>query len=171
MIVSAIAAADKNLAIGKDNDVPWHLPDDLKYFKCKTLNHHIIMGRKTFESIGFKPLPRRTNIIVSRNPFFVASNCLVAGSVEEALEIARRHGEQEAFILGGGDIYRLSLPYLDRIYLTEIDAEVADAEVFFPQFDAAEWQLVSSEPHAIDDQHEFAFSFNVYERVIMGKTE
>jgi dihydrofolate reductase len=168
MIVAAIAAIDKNLAIGKDNDVPWHLPDDLKYFKRKTLNHHIIMGRKTFESIGYKPLPRRTNIVVTRNPFFVATNCLVVGSVEEGLNIAREHGEEEAFILGGGDIYRLSLPYLDRIYLTEIDAEVEGAEVFFPAFDSTKWKLVSSEPHPADSQHEFSFSFNVYERVSLG---
>ena len=87
MIVSAIVAVDKNHVIGKDNDIPWHLPADLKYFKRRTLNHHIIMGRKTFQSIGM-PLPKRTNIVVTRNPFFIASNCLIAPSIDEALAIA-----------------------------------------------------------------------------------
>ena len=131
MIVSAIVAVDRNNVIGKDNGIPWHLPADLKYFKRRTLNHHVVMGRKSFESIG-RPLPMRTNIIVTRNPYFIASNCLVAPSVEEALSIAFDNGEKEAFIIGGGEIYRQSMPLWGRVYLTRVEMEVQGGEVFFP---------------------------------------
>lgn len=164
MIVSAIVAADKNRVIGKDNGIPWHLPADLKYFKRRTLNHHVIMGRKTFESIGM-PLPKRTNIIVSRNPFFIASGCLSARSVEEALSIAFDNGEQEAFIIGGGDIYHQSMPFVGRIYLTEVDTEIKGGEVFFPELKQEEWALRSSEPHEPDEKNEFAYTFKIYERI------
>ncbi|MCB0569966.1 MAG: dihydrofolate reductase [Phaeodactylibacter sp.] len=172
MTVSAILAADRNLTIGKDNDIPWHLPADLKYFKRRTLNHHVIMGRKTFESIGI-PLPKRTNIVISRNSFFIASNCLVARSVEEALAMAYDNGEDEAFIIGGGEIYRLSMPYLDRIYLTEVATETIGGQVFFPELNPEEWALISSEPHEPDEKNAFAYIFKVYERIKppMGKSE
>jgi dihydrofolate reductase len=162
MIVSAIVAVAGNGVIGKDNGIPWYLPADLKYFKRITLNHHVIMGRKTFESIG-RPLPKRTNIIISRNPFFIASNCLTASSVEEALSIAEDNGEEEAFIIGGGQIYASAMPYLDRIFLTQVELEV-EGEVRFPALDMKEWRLVSSESHPADEQNEYGYSFKVYER-------
>ena len=112
MIVSAIVAVAKNNVIGINNGIPWYLPADLKYFKKTTLNHHIIMGRKSYESIG-RPLPKRTNVIVTRDPFFMASNCLVVHSVEEGLQLALDNNETEAFIIGGGEIYRLGMPFVD----------------------------------------------------------
>lgn len=166
MIVSAIAAMAKNRVIGKDNQIPWYLSSDLKYFKRKTLNHHVIMGRKSFQSIG-RPLPKRTNIVVSRDPFFIASNCLVVRSVEEALELAHENGEEEAFIIGGGAIYEASLPYWDRLYLTLVDAEV-EGDVYFPEVDLQDWRLLSSERHAADEKNEYDFTFLVYERRAPG---
>jgi len=163
MIVSAIAAVSKNGVIGKDNDVPWYLPADLKYFKNKTLNHHVIMGRKTLDSIE-QPLPKRTNIILTRNPFFVASNVIVVHDIEEALEIAEQNGEEETFILGGAEIYRLSLPYLDKLYLTEVDIDIPNGDAYFPEVDWKEWQLISQDPHQPDEKNEYAYNFKVYQR-------
>jgi dihydrofolate reductase len=163
MTLSAIVAIDKNRVIGKDDDIPWYLPADLKYFKRRTLNHHIIMGRKTFESIG-RPLPKRTNIVVTRNPFFVASNCLVAGSLQEAISLARNNGEDEAFIIGGGTIYEQAMPLIDRLYLTEVDTAVENGEVFFPAVDPVVWSEVSSEAHQPDEKNPHAYTFKVLER-------
>lgn len=163
MIISTIVAVAKDHVIGKDNDIPWYLPADLKYFKKRTLHHHIIMGRKCFESIG-RALPKRTNIIVTRNPFFIASNCLVVSSVEEALTIAEDNGETEAFIIGGGQIYELTQKYWDKVYLTEVDLEVEDGEIFFPRLDMEEWKLVSEEAHQADEKNEHDYIFKVLER-------
>lgn len=164
MIVSAIVATAKNGVIGKDNDIPWYLPADLKYFKRTTLNHHILMGRKSYQSIG-KPLPKRTNVIITRDPFFISSNCLVARSIEEALEMAQNNGETEAFIIGGGQIYAQSVQYWDRLYLTKVDLEV-EGTVFFPELDFSEWKLVSSESHQADEKDELDYTFLVYERKV-----
>ena len=162
MIISTIVAVAKNNVIGKDNDIPWYLPADLKYFKKVTSGHHIIMGRKCFESIG-RPLPKRTNIIITRNPFFVATNCLVTNSVEDALRIARDNGETEAFIIGGGQIYEMTQDYWDRVYLTEVDLEV-DGDVYFPALDESTWDLVRTEAHQADDKNEHNYIFKTYER-------
>ena len=164
MIVSAIVAVGRNNVIGKDNGIPWYLPADLKYFKRTTLNHHIIMGRKSFESIG-RALPKRTNIVVTRNPFFIASNCLIAPSVQEALSVAYNNGEEEAFIIGGGQIYRQSMPFWDRVYLTRVEVDVEGGEVFFPDLPEKEWRLVSSEGHEPDEKNAHRYTFEVYERV------
>ena len=169
MIVSAILAMSKNRVIGKDNQIPWHLSADLKYFKRTTLNHHIIMGRKTFLSIG-KPLPKRTNIVLTRNPFFVASHVLVVSSIEEALNIAEENGEEEVFIIGGGEIYRQSMPYWDKVYLTRVDIEV-EGDVFFPELDNKEWRLLSDEPHEADEKNVYKYSFQVYERYAQSSTD
>lgn len=163
MIVSAIAAISKNGVIGKNNEVPWYLPADIRFFKNTTLNHHVIMGRKTLNSI-INPLPKRTNIILTRDAFFTISNAIVAHTLEEALEIAENNGEEETFILGGAEIYKLSMPYLDKLYLTEVDTEVPDGDTFFPEVDWSEWQLVSQSPHAPDEKNEFAYSFKIYQR-------
>jgi len=162
MIVSAIVASAKNNVIGKDNDIPWYLPADLKYFKKTTIHHHIIMGRKCFQSIG-KPLPKRPNIVITRNPFFVASNCIIVSSVEDALQLAHDNGEEEAFIIGGGQIYELSQSLWDRIYLTEVDLEV-DGDVFFPEINPNIWTEVSCESHDPDEKNEHAYTFKVLER-------
>ena len=168
MIVSAIVATAHNNVIGKDNDIPWYLPADLKYFKATTLNHHIIMGRKCYQSIG-KPLPKRVNVIVTRNPFFIATNCLITHSIEEALTLAQDNGEEEAFIIGGGEIYTLSLPYLDRIYLTEVDLKV-DGDILFPALDAKEWKETVNDPHLAEGKNEHNYTFKIFERIV-DKTE
>ncbi|MCI5081926.1 MAG: dihydrofolate reductase [Saprospiraceae bacterium] len=162
MLVSAIVATAHNNVIGKDNDIPWYLPADLKYFKKKTLHHHIIMGRKTYQSIG-RPLPKRTNVIITRDPFFIASNCIVKSSLEEALEAAHDNGEEEAFIIGGGMIYELSQSYWDRVYLTEVDLKV-EGDIYFPKLDLEKWKLVSSEAHEADEKNEFNYTFKLFER-------
>mgnify|MGYP005666370649 CR=1 FL=1 len=163
MIISAIVATAKNNVIGKDNDIPWYLPADLKYFKKTTLNHHIIMGRNCFASIG-RPLPKRTNVIITRNPFFVASNALVARSIEEALALAEENGEEEVFVIGGGQIYEASQSFWDRLYLTEVDLEV-DGDIFFPELNPKEWKLISETPHQADEKNEYNYTFKVLERV------
>lgn len=162
MIISAIVAVAKNNIIGKDNDIPWYLPADLKYFKKQTLGHHILMGRNCFESIG-RPLPKRTNIVISRNPFFIASNCLVAHSVREGIDLAIANDDDELFIIGGGQIYDLTQPLWDRLYMTTVDLFV-DGDVFFPEIDSREWQLISEEVHKKDDKNEYDYTFKIFER-------
>ncbi len=164
MIISAIVATAKNNVIGRDNNIPWHLPADLKYFKKTTLGHHIIMGRKSFASIG-RPLPKRTNIVVTRDPFFVASGCIVSHSIDEALAVAKENGEDEAFIIGGGQIYKQSLPLWDRVYLTKVDIEV-DGEIYFPELKEDEWNEIKREAHLPDEKNEHAFTFLVLEREV-----
>ncbi len=161
-MISCIVATAKNNVIGKDNDIPWYLPADLKYFKKITSGHHIIMGRKCYQSIG-KPLPNRTNIIVTRDPFFLSSNCLVAHSIEEALNLAYANGEQEAFIIGGGMIYEQTANLWDRLYITEVDLDV-DGEIYFPKLDYNQWTLKSSDKHSPDDKNEHHYSFNIWEK-------
>lgn len=163
MLVSAIVATDRHRAIGKDNDIPWYLPADLNYFKRTTLNHHIVMGRNTFESIG-RPLPKRTNVVLTRNPFFTATGVLTAHSIAEALTLALDNGEAEVFIIGGGEIYRQALPYLDRIYLTEVDTLIPDAEVFFPALEPDEWIEIGREEHGADDKNPHDYVFRTLQR-------
>ena len=163
MTVSAIAAIARNRAIGKDNQIPWYLPADLAYFKRTTLEHHIIMGRNSFHSIG-RPLPKRTNIVVTRDPFFQADGVLVAHSVEEALGMAFDNGEEEAFIIGGGAIYRETADLWDRIYLTEVNLEV-EGEVFFPEINPDEWVETWREHHEPDAKNEWAYTFRILDRV------
>lgn len=157
MIVSLIAALDRRRGIGKNNQLPWRLPADLKRFRQLTLGHHVIAGRKTYESIG-KPLPGRTMIIVTRQADFQAANCEVAGSVTAALARASTRGEQEVFVIGGAEIYAQTLAQADRLYLTLVEAEVA-ADTFFPAFDEAAWQTVERTPHPADEKHAYAFTF------------
>ncbi|MCB0639509.1 MAG: dihydrofolate reductase [Lewinella sp.] len=162
MLISAIVAVAQNGVIGDGDDIPWRLSSDLKYFKRTTIQHHVIMGRKTFASMG-RPLPKRTNIVLTRNPFFVGSGILVARSLEEALAIAQDHGEEEAFVIGGGEIYRLAMPFLDKIYLTRVHAE-PEGEVTFPTFSDDEWRLISQETHPADEKNDHDYTFEVYER-------
>ena len=163
MIVSAIVAATENWVIGRDNDIPWYLSNDLKFFKKTTLNHHIIMGRKTYASIG-RPLPKRTNIVLTRNPFYVIQNCLMAHSIQEALELAHDNGEKEAFIIGGGKIYKESFDLLDRIYMTVVHTEL-EGDTFFPALDMTIWKEVSSVPHKAGEKDDFDYTFKVFEKI------
>ena len=162
MIISAIVAVAKNGVIGQDNEIPWYLPADFAYFKRVTLNHHIIMGRNCYESIG-RPLPKRTNIIVTRNPFYIATGCIAVHSIAEGLKIAEQNGEEEAFIIGGGQIYEQSMHLLDKLYITEVDLDT-EGSVFFPKIDTDEWQLVSVEKHLKDEKNEYDYVFKVYEK-------
>jgi len=165
MIISLIAARSRNGVIGKNNDLPWRLPDDSKYFMTTTRGHHAIMGRKNYDSLpdAFKPLPNRTNIVVTRQQDFHAPGCIVVHSLDHALNIARENGEVETFIIGGAEIYKLAMPVADRLYLTEIDATV-EGDTYFPVFDAAQWQEKSRTHHGTDQKHVFAFDYVVYER-------
>lgn len=166
MIISAIVAVGKNRLIGRNNQIPWHLPADLAYFKRTTLNHHVIMGRTSFEDIGH-PLPKRTNVVISRNPFFIATGCIRAFSIPEAIKIAEANGETEAFIIGGGEIYTQSVPFWTRLYLTDVDAETGEnteRDVFFPNIDFSEWTLVSEEKRFKDEKNECDYTFKVFER-------
>ena len=165
MIVSMIAALSKNRVIGKHNDLPWHLPDDMKYFMQTTKGHHTIMGRKNYESIPekFRPLPNRTNIVVTRQHSFKAPGCIVVNSVERGLDISRDNGEREVFIIGGAEIYGVGIPHADRLYLTEIDA-VIDGDTFFPEFDKRAWRELSRKNHPADERHPYPFDFVVYEK-------
>jgi dihydrofolate reductase len=166
MIISLIAALSKNRVIGKDNDLPWHLPDDMKYFMQTTKSHHVIMGRKNYQSIPekFRPLPNRTNIVVTRQLNFNAPNCTVVNSIEAALEIARYNNEHEVFIIGGAEIYNQGLTSANKLYLTEIEAEI-DGDTYFPNFNKSEWREVSRVHHTTDDRHKYAFDFVVYEKI------
>lgn len=162
MIISSIVAVAKNGVIGHNNDIPWYLPADLKYFKKQTLNHHIIMGRNCYDSIG-KPLPKRTNIIMTRNPFFIVSNCLVTNSLEEALSIAFDNNEEEVFIIGGAQIYELSMPLWDRLYYTEVDIE-PEGDVFFPKMNWDEWELTFEEKHLAEGKNEHNYTFKTFNK-------
>ena len=163
MIVSAIVAATENWVIGKGNEIPWYLSNDFKHFKKTTMGHHIIMGRHTYISIG-RPLPKRTNIILTRNPFYVVQNCLIAHSVQEALELAFDNGETEAFIIGGGKVYEQALPFLDKVYLTVVHTEL-EGDTYFPVLNSDDWQEVSSERHSADEKNDFDYSFKLFERI------
>lgn len=160
--ISIIVAAATNQAIGKDNQLLWHLPNDLRFFKKTTTGHPIIMGRMTYESVG-KPLPNRRNIIISRQPDYQAEGTETVHSLEEAIELAGQHTE-EIFIVGGAAIYALALERTDRIYLTRVAAS-PEADTFFPEFDEAAWKLVSSEPHPSDEKHAYPYSFLIYDRI------
>ncbi len=157
-----IVAAATNQAIGKDNQLLWHLPNDLRFFKKTTTGHPIIMGRKTYESVG-KPLPNRRNIVISRQSDYQADGIETVQSLDEAIALAGQDTD-EIFIVGGAAIYALALDRTDRIYLTRVHASPA-ADTFFPEFDEAAWLLVSHEAHPADDKHAYAYSFLVYERV------
>lgn len=160
-ILSMIVAMGENRMIGKDNKMPWHLPDDLKYFKSKTLNKPVIMGRKTFESIGSKPLPSRPNLIISRNQNFKPEGAQVFNSVEAALEFLKDY--PEVMIMGGAQIYAQWIDRVDQLYITEVKASPA-GDAFFPIIDHQAWYEVSREPHSADERHAFAFDFVFYKR-------
>jgi len=155
-----IAAAAENNALGKDNEMVWHLPDDFKRFKQLTTGHHIIMGRKTFESFP-KPLPNRTHIIITRQKDYHPENCIVVGSMKEALEKVPTN--EDVFIIGGGEIYNLGLPFADKIELTKVHADF-EADAFFPEINPEEWKLENEEFHPKDEKHNFDFTFQTFIR-------
>ena len=160
MKLSLIVAFDKNRLIGRDNGLPWHLPADLKHFKSLTMGHHMIMGRKTFESIG-KPLPGRTTVIITRQKNYRAEGCIVVHHLDEALECCRN--EEEVFIIGGAQIFDCTMPLADRLYITEID-HTFDGDTHFPEISADDWEQISSEHHEADEKNNWGYTFINYKR-------
>jgi dihydrofolate reductase len=164
MTISAIVATDRKGTIGKAGEIPWYLPADFKFFKRTTMGHPIIMGRKTFESIG-RPLPKRTNIVLTRDAFFVGTGIVVMHSLEEALAHSACQEAEQVFIIGGGEIYRQAMPFVDRVYLTTVDTEIEDGDAFFPELNAEEWEAVWLEEHEADEKNELNFRFSRWERI------
>jgi len=165
MQISMIAAVAENYVIGKDNDLVWRLPDDMKFFMQKTTGHHVIMGRKNFESLPpkYRPLPNRTNIVITRQENYKAEGAHVVNSVQEALVIAHKNDEQEAFIIGGGEIYKLGLDIADTMYITEIH-ESFEGDAYFPEFDKSKWNEIERIPHPVDEKHKYPFDFVTYKK-------
>jgi dihydrofolate reductase len=163
VIISLIVAAAANNAIGKNGKMPWHLPNDMKHFKNLTWGMPVIMGRKTFESLG-KPLPGRKNIVISRQPGWQAEGTVTVKSLDDALFVARGTDAKEVFVIGGGEIYRLAYEKARRIYLTRVNAE-PDGDSFFPELEDTEWHLVQEINHGKDEKHQYEYSFQVWERV------
>ncbi len=159
-MISLIVAMAENRVIGRDNTLPWRLPNDLRYFRRVTMGHPIIMGRKNYASIG-KPLPGRTNIVVTRDRHFAAPGCTVAHTIDDALAAAG--DDPEIFIIGGAELYTQTLARAQRLYVTQIHAEVA-GDVHFPDVRAADWHEVARERHEADAEHAFAYSFLTWER-------
>ena len=164
MIISLIVAADEKNGIGKSNQLLCHLSADLKYFKQTTTGHHIVMGRKTFESIG-KPLPNRTNIVISQSPKSI-DGCIVKSSIEEAIAFAKANNEHELFITGGGSVYEQAFHLADKIYHTKIH-HIFEADTFFLNFDKHDWLEIKNEFHKADEKNQYDFSFIVYQRKIV----
>ena len=160
MIISLVVAAAENNAIGKNNQLLWHLPNDLKFFKNTTWGMPVIMGRKTFESVN-KPLPGRFNIVITRQAGWKAEGVIVAADLNEALKKAAETNCKEVFIIGGGEIYKQGIEIAGKIYLTRVHA-VLDGDTFFPVVDESKWQLNANQDFAADDKHKFAYSFQTW---------
>jgi len=165
MIISIIAAVAKNRVIGKDNDLVWKLPRDMKYFMDTTSGHHVIMGRKNYESLPhkFRPLKNRINIVVTRQSGYTAQGIVIVNSIHDGLDYAENNGESEVFIIGGGEIYAESMDIVTRMYITEVK-ESFEGDTFFSEFDRNLWKEVSRIPNFPDDKHQFAFDFVVLEK-------
>jgi dihydrofolate reductase len=159
-MLTIIAAVAKNNALGKNNDLIWHLPADLKRFKEITLGHHIIMGRKTFESLR-KPLPNRTTIIITRNPDYVVPGCIVVNELEEAIEAAAK--DENPFILGGAEIYKQAMSFADILDLTLVH-EAFDGDAFFPVIDMSKWTEMSRQDFKADEKNKYDYSFVQYKK-------
>jgi len=162
MIKIIMAAKAKNNVIGKDNDLVWHLPADFKFFKQTTKGHTLIMGRKTFESLG-NPLPHRDSWIVTRNKDYSAEGITTFHDLHEAIEAAEKSGLETVFILGGGEIYRQSMQIMDKLIITEVHEDF-DGDTFFPEIDMNVWKETSREEHKADEKNKYDFAFVQYER-------
>jgi len=161
-----IWAMSRNRTIGRTNALPWHLPEDMKYFKRVTMGKPIIMGRKTWESIG-RPLPGRTNIVITRDPTYIAEGVKIVRTLDEAISLAQSialiDGADEAVVIGGAQIYALALPLAQRLYMTQVHAEV-EGDAFFPQFDLTQWEELGREDFSASGQNPYDYSFVVLER-------
>ena len=167
MKVSLIVAVANNGVIGKDNDLIWYLPEDMRFFKETTLGHHVIMGRKNFESIPHKysPLPNRTNVVITRQTDYTAEGCVVVNSLESAIQIARKNGDTEPFIIGGGQIYKLALEanLVDKIYLTKIH-HTYEGDTFFSELEN-DWKEVGRIDCKADEKHAHDYSFLTFKKI------
>jgi dihydrofolate reductase len=162
MKISLVAALSRNQVIGRDNALPWHLPADLKRFKAITLGKPIIMGRKTYDSIG-RPLPGRQNIVISRNPDFKADGVTVVESLDAAVEAAA--DAPEVMVIGGANVYYQFLPRADRLYLTVVHTQINDGDAFFPAYNRREWRLTREETHPADASNPYPYSFMTWQRI------
>ena len=158
-MIAMIVAMGENHVIGKDNQMPWHLPNDLKWFKQVTGGHSIVMGRKTFESIG-KPLPNRQNIILTRQSDYQPAGTTTVSSIKEALQLAQ---EEDLFVIGGANVYQQFLPYADRLYITKIH-ETFEGDAYFPDFDQKDWKMIKKRAGQMDEKNKFAHDFYIYQR-------
>jgi dihydrofolate reductase len=159
-MIVMIAAVAENNALGKNNELVWHLPNDFKRFKTLTSGHYIIMGRKTFESFP-KPLPNRTHIVISRQEGYQPEGCIIVGSIEKALEICPRN--ETIYIIGGGEIYNLGLPFTDKVEITRVHHSF-DADAFFPEINLEEWEITASEFNKKDEKHLYDYTYQTYLR-------
>lgn len=168
MKVALIAAIGKNNELGRNNDLLWHLGEDMQFFKETTWGHYVIMGRKSFESIPpkYRPLPNRVNVIISRNEDYMVEECYTCTTLEEAIALARDNGEERVFITGGGQIYKLALEkgLVDEMYLTHVDASFDDADTFFPAYDEAQWTKKPLRNALGGTLNEFPFDIYLYEK-------
>lgn len=162
MTITLIAAVAENNALGKDNQMIWHLPDDFKRFRQLTTGHHIIMGRKTFESLPGM-LSNRTHVIITRQTDYKYEGCIVVNSLDEALAACPQN--EEVFIIGGGEIYKQAIDKADKIELTQVYGTSPEADAFFPEIDKTEWKLVEEVHHPVDEKHKYEFSFQTFERI------
>ena len=162
MEVSLIVAASENNVIGRDNDLPWKLPDDMKHFVKTTKGHCILMGRKNLESFG-RLLPNRTNILLTRDQKYKFEGAEIFFDLKKAIEFAKESGETELMVIGGGEIYRQCMQFTDRIYITRVHSEI-EGDVYFPELDPAVWELISEEFHNKDERHNYSFTFQTFER-------
>jgi dihydrofolate reductase len=160
-MIIAIAAIGMNNELGKDNNLLWHLPNDFKRFKSLTTGHHIIMGRKTFESFP-KLLPNRTHVIITRQKNYVAENCIVVDSLKKAIEACPKN--EDVYVIGGGEIYKQSINEVDKLEITRVNHSF-EADAFFPEIDDSKWKLVSKEFHAKDEKHAYDFCYQTYIRI------
>jgi dihydrofolate reductase len=163
MRLSLIAAVSDNGVIGRGQALPWRLSADLQRFKSLTMGHHLILGRKTFAAIG-RPLPGRTLVVVSRQSGLAIENVHVAASLGAAVSVARSAGDSEAFVIGGGEIYRQAIELLDRMYLTRVHADI-EGDTYFPPVTFDDWQLVAESHHDADEKNEYDTTFQIYDRI------
>ncbi len=164
MIISLVVAASTNNAIGKDNKLLWHLPNDLRFFKNTTWAMPVLMGRKTLSSLNFKPLKGRLNLVLTKKNDFQPEGATVVHSLEAAIAVAEKHNYKELMVLGGGEVYRHTIERADKIYLTRVHHVFADADTFFPEINEANWQLIMDKPHEKDEKHAYDYNFQLWQK-------
>ena len=163
MTISLVVAASENNAIGKNNQLIWHLPNDLKFFKNTTWGFPVIMGRKSFESVN-KPLPGRTNIVITTNPDWKVETVIVVKNLKDAIQKAAETNSKQIFIIGGGEIYKQSMDIADSIYITRVHADL-EGDTFFPEIDKSKWKLTSNQDFEADEKHAYSYGFQIWEKI------